>query len=60
MAETSCCEEFRLCHEATTYFVLRLIAPRTFEETGRGEYAHALRVWTDLSAGHLCEKKVAP
>ncbi|MEV1179504.1 hypothetical protein [Nonomuraea sp. NPDC049784] len=52
VAETSCCEEFVLCHMGATYFALRATGPGRFEETGRGEYAHAFSVWIDLSARH--------
>ncbi|KAB8184296.1 hypothetical protein FH608_048295 [Nonomuraea phyllanthi] len=49
---TSCCGAYELASEGGQYFVLRPDGAGGQEETGRGLYAYAARVWADLAANH--------
>lgn len=60
VTEASCCEEYVLCHEAAEFLVRRRTTDGTYEETARGPYARAARVWLDLASGHVCDLPRSP
>ncbi|MEO3884356.1 hypothetical protein [Nonomuraea sp. B5E05] len=49
--ETSCCGEYDLASEGGQYFVLRWNGDH-YEETSRGRYGHAVKVWLEVTATH--------
>jgi hypothetical protein len=57
--ETSCCGEYELAAEGGQYLVLRPSADGGHEETARGLYAHASRVWNTLASQHRCGRRVS-
>ncbi|MGP3959733.1 hypothetical protein ACTWPT_27350 [Nonomuraea sp. 3N208] len=52
--KTSCCCEYELCSEGGQYFVLRQTADGGYEETARGLYSHAEKVFAELASQHFC------
>lgn len=50
--DTSCCGEYDLGSAGGEYFVLRRTADGGYEETGRGRYGLAIRVWAELTEAH--------
>lgn len=56
---TSCCGKFELCSEGGQYFVLRP-AGDGHEETARGRFARAARVWEVLASQHSCAEYEPP
>ncbi|QFY12559.1 hypothetical protein GBF35_43640 [Nonomuraea phyllanthi] len=49
---TSCCGALDLVSAGGQYFVLRPDGAGGYEETGRGLYAHAARVWAEVAVSH--------
>ncbi|GAA2205762.1 hypothetical protein GCM10009850_012200 [Nonomuraea monospora] len=52
--ETSCCGALEWCSEGGRFLVLRRCGDHGHEETGRGRYPDARRVWNALLAAHAC------
>ncbi|MGP3957121.1 hypothetical protein ACTWPT_14060 [Nonomuraea sp. 3N208] len=52
VVEASCCEEYILCSEGAEFFVRRRTDDGCYQETARGSYARAAKVWIDLAATH--------
>ncbi|NRQ37981.1 hypothetical protein HII36_40050 [Nonomuraea sp. NN258] len=51
---TSCCGAYELASLGGQYFVLRPTSDGGHEETGRGMYAHAAKVFITLASEHWC------
>lgn len=56
--ETSCCGEYEWASEGGEYLILRWTGNgETQEETGRGVYAAARAVWSELATQHRHRRK---
>jgi hypothetical protein len=55
--EASCCEEFILCSEGAEFFVRRRTDEGLHQETARGRYAQAAKVWSELAERHRHQER---
>ncbi|GAA2220604.1 hypothetical protein GCM10009850_122480 [Nonomuraea monospora] len=57
--ETSCCGVYEWAGQGGQFLILRAAESEGHEETGRGRYKHARRVWmrliVELEKGHKCK-----